>query len=186
MHLKPMSHQCTACGTCCRWGGWACLYDTDVPRLAAFLGLSVQAFVDTYTRHILIEYRDEEATTLVPYLALKSEGEACIFLDGNLCRVHAAKPVHCAESPFLAEFLLDPDGFDQLAARCPGMGCGAPHALESLRAALDRQAERDDAYDAALARVDNDLAALLGVTLPEPEFIPDLGLSVDFDTEEAT
>lgn len=184
MRLKPLTYSCTACGTCCRWGGWACLYPADIPRLAAFLGLSEQAFVDTYTRHILVEYQEEESILRVPYLALLAKDGACIFLEGPLCKVHAAKPIHCSESPFLAEFLLDREGYELLAKHCPGLGKGQRHSLEALRAHLDLQADRDEAYAQALEAQGWDLAKVLGLTLPEPEFIPDLGLDVALDDDD--
>lgn len=185
MRLKALDYTCTACGTCCRWGGWVCLYPGDIPRLAAFFGLSPQAFVDSYTRHILVEYQEEDSTLLVPYLALTTNQEACIFLEGPHCKVHSVKPVHCAESPFLAEFLLDEEGYALLAKHCPGLGQGQHHSASALRAHIDLQAERDEAYAQALEEQNWDLAKVLGLVLPEPELIPNLGLDVALDDEEA-
>jgi Fe-S-cluster containining protein len=82
---------CSGCGDCCRWTGSVLLSDADLPRLAAHLGLSEQAFIDGHTR--LAPNRKQ--------LALLDQLDgSCVFLEGNRCRVYAARPEQCRTFPF--------------------------------------------------------------------------------------
>ena len=59
-------------------------------RMAQFLSLSEQEFIDQYTR--LRQYRDGLA------LLDKPNGE-CIFLEGRDCKVQPVKPHQCSGFP---------------------------------------------------------------------------------------
>jgi len=176
-------YDCTACGQCCEWGGYVCLLASDVPPLAAHLGLSVQDFVDRYTRHVTVEYTSSVTIEIVPYLILKSEGDRCVFLDGKLCKVHEAKPKFCAQSPITAEFLTDEEGWRVFSEQCPGFGKGRLYDATQIKEALLRQAQYDDDYELALEHHDWDLGKLLGVSLPEPELLPDFGVEQEVEEE---
>ncbi|MBU9889481.1 MAG: YkgJ family cysteine cluster protein [Candidatus Omnitrophica bacterium] len=81
--------QCQRCGACCRQPGFVYLSETDVTRLAAFLGAEVYAFTDSYT--LLWERR---------YLALKKNAdETCFFLGAEGCKVYDARPDQCRDYP---------------------------------------------------------------------------------------
>lgn len=123
MKIKPFRFECTACGQCCLWEGRVCLYPDDIRTLAAFLQLSVQAFVDTYTNHIGVAYDYEGETLVVPYLELKKKPEGgCIFLEEGKCAVHDAKPMFCAASPLVAEVVFDENGWRWFTEQCKGYG----------------------------------------------------------------
>jgi Fe-S-cluster containining protein len=82
--------QCQRCGACCRWPGEVRLDDSEVAKLAAFLGLSEKDFIEQHTRL----RKDRRG------LALKTrEDHSCIFLDGNACLVQPVKPQQCKEFP---------------------------------------------------------------------------------------
>jgi len=180
----PFNFECIVCGICCQWGGWVCLYPEDVPRLADFFHLTPQETADRYTRHIAAEFANDQSVSIVPYLALKNVGDRCIFLEADgRCAVHPAKPIHCAESPLLAEFLLDKEGWKAFSGLCPGLGRGPLVSARAMRAAMRRQSKRDLQYEADLAACDWSLARLLNLVLPEPELIPDLGLELDESAE---
>ncbi len=82
---------CSGCGECCRWGGSVLLEEEDIPRLASYLGLSEQEFIDGHTR--LAPNRRQLA------LLDQSDG-SCAFLDGNHCSIYAARPEQCRTFPF--------------------------------------------------------------------------------------
>ncbi len=175
MNLQSFNFECTACGRCCTWGGWLCLYPEDVRRAAGFLKIGLDEFVRTYTRHITVEYRGPFETSVVPYLALNVDDGRCVFLDGKLCRIHEAKPEFCRATPLVAEFLLEPDGWNRLHEGCEGMGRGAVVTRPEIDEALERQASMDMDYEELLAENDWNLERILGVSLPDPEPIPDVG-----------
>lgn len=82
--------QCQRCAACCRWPGEVRLSSDEVARLAAFLRLSEPDFIEKHTR-----VRQNRRG-----LALKERDDhSCIFLEGNSCAVHAAKPGQCLEFP---------------------------------------------------------------------------------------
>lgn len=143
--------------------------------------MSIQQFVDAHTRHIAVEYVSPEGREVVPYLALKTENDTCTFLEGALCGVHNAKPYQCAASPLMAEFLLEPDGWESFRNNCAGMGQGPLITRAMMDEALDRQATIDLNYECELAQFEGSLAALLGVRLPEAEIIPDMGFEVEVE-----
>ena len=115
------------CGACCtRQGGRDFVYlaPRDVWRLALALGLSTAQFRRRHT------VRDRGWT------ALRMTAEACPFLDGWRCRVHAARPAQCRTFPFWTEILRSPEAWRALGARCPGVGRGALVSLAGIRARL--------------------------------------------------
>ena len=66
--------------------------DDEIRRIAAFLGMSEQEFIDRET-----EIAPDRKT-----LILKSRpDEACVYLtDDNRCRIHPVKPDKCRTFPF--------------------------------------------------------------------------------------
>ena len=83
-------YQCQRCGACCRWPGFVRITETEIPRIAAHLGLSEDAFIQRFTR--LTPRRNGLALIDKP-------GGECFFLDGNSCRLQAAKPAQCTGFP---------------------------------------------------------------------------------------
>ena len=166
--LKSFRYECLHCGACCAWPGGAPLYPDDVERMAARLALSVPDFIRQCTDHVVVTYEDEETTLRVPYLVLKRNADGCIFVRDGLCSVHEFKPWHCAASPFLAEFVVEPTGRRLLEEKCPGFDGGERHPAAKIRRLLNEQSDREVGYEARLEELGWDLARLYGVPLGEP------------------
>jgi len=83
-------HVCERCTACCKWPGDVRLEDEDIPRMADFLGITEQAFLEQYTRL----RTNRQGLSLIE----KSNHE-CIMLEGNSCRIHPEKPSQCAGFP---------------------------------------------------------------------------------------
>lgn len=81
---------CQRCGDCCRIEGQVRLTETDITRLAGFLGLGETVFIERFTRLAA----DRRGLAL-----LENASCACVFLEGNECRVQPAKPAQCAAFP---------------------------------------------------------------------------------------
>ena len=83
---------CHRCGVCCeRWQ--PLVSGEEAARLAAFLGVEVEAFLAEYTA----AYPFDDAVRL-----LRREGRGCVFLGRDeggrsLCTVHPARPDTCRE-----------------------------------------------------------------------------------------
>ncbi len=85
--------QCRRCGACCRIkDGIVRVSDVEIARIAAFLGMSEQDFID----------RETDVAPDRRGLVLRSRADgACAWLsEDNLCRINPVKPRKCATFPF--------------------------------------------------------------------------------------
>lgn len=91
VHSDPAGrYVCQRCTACCRWPGQVRLCEDEIRDLALHLGLDEHAFIQRYAR-----LRPDRRG-----LALEERPDgACIFLDGQDCRVQAVKPRQCREFP---------------------------------------------------------------------------------------
>ena len=84
-------YECQRCTACCRRPGFVRITETEIPRIAAHLGLSEEEFIQRFTR----------LTPTRSGLALldKPNGE-CLYLDENGgCVLQVVKPVQCIGFP---------------------------------------------------------------------------------------
>ena len=102
----PVFYECQRCTACCRWPGEVRLNDEEVRRLAGFLELSEDDFIQRFTR--VRQDRTGLALTEKP-------GGDCILLDGRDCRVQPVKPQKCRDFPNLWNF----PGFEQICRATP-------------------------------------------------------------------
>lgn len=98
---------CTTCANCCRHSVVS-VTKNDIERIATYLGVTPEVAASLYT------VPDDDAPAL---RILRNSGDACVFLDGNLCMVYEARPKTCRDFPHIA------------------IGC---HSLGSRRASIDR------------------------------------------------
>ncbi len=168
MYGEGFRFKCTACGGCCSWQGCAPLYPDDVERIAKHLDMSEEAFIKKYSRHILVRYEDEHEVMIVPYLVVKTNGNQCIFLENHRCSIHEVKPWHCAKAPFLAEFMVDDEGWNNLVELSPGFGQGEFHDRKTIESHLAEQDRREYLYEKRLESEGWDLQKIYNVTLDDP------------------
>ncbi len=91
--FDPLTFLCLRCGACCRVPGYVALEAGEPEAIAAFLGMDVYAFTETYTT-LTLNRRDLSLS--------EKENGCCIFLqDDNTCRVQTVKPAQCKGFPFL-------------------------------------------------------------------------------------
>jgi Fe-S-cluster containining protein len=89
--LEPDTfYQCQRCTACCKWPGDVRLEEEEIPRIAAFMELTEQEFLDRYTRL---------RTNRKGLSLIEKENHECIMLDSNSCRIHPVKPSQCAGFP---------------------------------------------------------------------------------------
>lgn len=84
--------ECKRCGACCKGRDVPLALD-DILRLSEFLGMDPDGFFS----ECCVEMAIDENTMALPFL--KRYGEACQFLDDNICRVHFVKPSACEYMP---------------------------------------------------------------------------------------
>jgi|SRR5215475_3333590 len=119
------------CTRCCTQEGWVYLSVEDVPRLAAFLGMSA------------MEFQNEYIYSTKYSLRLRRRRGQCPFLNSEGCSVHPAKPTQCRLFPFWPELIEDEKALEATAQWCPGIGKGDFVSIESLQ---ESTREMQEAY----------------------------------------
>jgi Fe-S-cluster containining protein len=110
---------CTRCANCCKTMPTT-LTDADIDRIAAHLGMSREAFIETYLRRDRLEG------------AYATKGVPCPFLGSDdRCTIYEVRPATCQEFPH-----TDKEGFiwrtyahADNTARCPAVY----HIVRGLR-----------------------------------------------------
>jgi uncharacterized protein len=109
------------CTRCCTQKGWVYLSVEDVPRLAAYLGITEG---ELQRRHL---YSTKNTRRL------RMKGGQCPFLTAEGCSVHPAKPTQCRLFPFWPELIEDKQELKATAQWCPGIGKGDLISIEVLK-----------------------------------------------------
>lgn len=109
--------ECSRCGECCYGEGGIFLEDGEGERIAAFLGMDVEGFLETCT----------EAGRGRHHLKTGPDGYCLFHEPGGGCRIHAVKPARCALWPFFPALLQDPDTWNLAKGSCPGIRQDCSH-----------------------------------------------------------
>jgi Fe-S-cluster containining protein len=89
--VKKVFYECQRCGNCCRWPGTVLLGEGEAQRIANYLHLGVDAFINQYTTIS----PNRQGLTLV-----SRANHECIFLEGrNTCMIQEVKPKQCERFP---------------------------------------------------------------------------------------
>jgi hypothetical protein len=102
--------ECTVCGTCCRGEGGIFMAPEEIERIAAFLGLSPQAF--------LTQYCLEKNGKI--YIHIREDG-FCHFAKEGRCTIHPVKPSPCRKWPFFDSVLKDQANWEVARNSCPAL-----------------------------------------------------------------
>ncbi len=86
---------CNRCGTCCRWPGYVRLKEGEAEKIADFLGLPLDEFVDKYTEITA----DRKNLSII-----EAEEHACFFLTDSGCAINEVKPIQCQNFPYKWNF----------------------------------------------------------------------------------
>jgi Fe-S-cluster containining protein len=132
-----MRFECqSGCTKCCEQQGFVYLTEDDIPRMAAFLAMTVATFEHRYV------YRTRHLRRLrVPRHA------QCEFLKEGGCSVHPAKPFQCAAFPFWPELVGNKKNWRKTSEWCPGIDKGDLVQIEKARStAADMKAAHPHLY----------------------------------------
>ncbi|HLK20283.1 MAG TPA: YkgJ family cysteine cluster protein [Bryobacteraceae bacterium] len=120
------------CTACCTQKGFVYITESDLARMAKFVGMGVAAFEKRYvyrTRHLL-------------RLRMPRQGQ-CHFLRKEGCSIHPAKPTQCRIFPFWPEQVESKREWRKTAKYCPGIGKGELIQIENAK---EQAAEMRAAY----------------------------------------
>ena len=120
------------CTNCCDQEGYVYVSEADIPRIAAFLGMTQRDFEKQYV------YRSKFTTRL-----RKPPESQCYFLREGACGIHPVKPVQCRTFPYWPELVENRDSWDAAGRYCPGIGTGP---LVQIGTALEIASEMRSAY----------------------------------------
>jgi len=104
--------ECKRCGYCCKGESTISLSKRDISRIAQFLNLSEEDFLNLYTvkkGKFRIEMRVKDGF--------------CIFFDKEkkLCKIHPVKPEKCKEWPLISAIFEDEENFKIIQDSCLGL-----------------------------------------------------------------
>jgi len=87
---NPPKYLCERCTNCCRWPGDVKVSDKEITAIASFLKMPEELFIEQYTRL----RANRRGLSLID----QPDG-ACIFLDGQDCKIQSVKPLQCRGFP---------------------------------------------------------------------------------------
>ncbi len=128
---------CTQCGNCCSGAPGAVWFTpTEAEAMALAVGVSVDVFLDQYTRRLGARRSLKELKT--------KAGLDCVFLDRDSmpgkarCSIYKSRPSQCRTWPWWSEVLESPAAWEDTKQRtpCPGMGNGTLHSLVTITIGL--------------------------------------------------
>ncbi|MCA9300823.1 MAG: YkgJ family cysteine cluster protein [Phycisphaerales bacterium] len=134
---EGLSFECTMCGNCCSGPeGYILFTDDEARAIAARLGLTVEAFLETCT-HDTTEGRSLNEKP-------SKAGLDCMFLDREtipgkaICGIYEDRPMQCRTWPFWTSNLRTPSAWRRARAICPGVDRGRHHTYEQITIERDK------------------------------------------------
>jgi len=104
--------KCTGCGKCCTGSsGYVFLSPHDIEVMARHCEISVQEFIDLYTRII-----DGQLCLLDA-----PRTDECIFLRDKQCTVYQARPIQCRTFPWWLHTIKNEEAWQAAAHDCEGI-----------------------------------------------------------------
>jgi Fe-S-cluster containining protein len=104
---------CSTCrGTCCRWGGYVWITEEEMIQIAAFRGMELGVFADTYLRAAYGKLSLQDRL-------IDGECVCCMFDPyENKCTIYEHRPSQCRTFPFWKGYQ---DNYQDLLEYCPGI-----------------------------------------------------------------
>lgn len=111
-YKEGLRFACTECGQCCTGSpGYVWVEDDEIEKMADFLAISKQEFIERYTRQV------GERRSLLEF----PRSYDCIFLRDKKCLLYGARPKQCSTFPFWPENLESKEAWEETAKRCEGV-----------------------------------------------------------------
>ena len=110
------------CSNCCGIsGGYVFLTKAEAQKIAGYLSLDIDEFMNFFIRHI------DDKPALVD-----GENEACVFLEDGQCMIYSFRPRQCRTFPFWKENMETVDRWQLTKQICPGIGKGCLFSKQEI------------------------------------------------------
>ena len=106
-----LAFKCTACGACCTGAGHVRLSIADMEKIASYLRMSLEDFVQSHVDRIAGSWMLKEN---------QLHGD-CIFLKDQKCSIYPARPTQCQTFPWWPHALQSESNWQALARSCEGI-----------------------------------------------------------------
>jgi Fe-S-cluster containining protein len=103
--------ECKQCGACCYGEGGIGVESDEVERIARFLALAPDSFVQKYCR--------EKNGRL--YIISRADGFCAFYDPEKRCLIHPVKPRPCSLWPFYPALLKEKENWEMARDACPGI-----------------------------------------------------------------
>jgi Fe-S-cluster containining protein len=103
--------ECQVCGTCCQGEGGIYLAEAEIDRIADFLNVSREIFLEKYCL----------AKNGRIYIHVREEDGYCHFAVEGKCTIHPVKPSPCRAWPFFQPMLTDQADWEVARNSCPAL-----------------------------------------------------------------
>jgi Fe-S-cluster containining protein len=120
--------ECMQCGGCCSGPneGYIWVTKAEIDLIADFLKVSVEQLSKRYLRRVGLR------RTIIEEPCRRD----CIFLqklgDKKGCLIYPVRPNQCRNWPFWPSNLANPDAWNDVARRCPGINRGRLYDFEEI------------------------------------------------------
>ena len=121
-YAQGLRFSCTQCGRCCSGPpGYVWVGREERAALARHLGMDVRKFERQFCRRVLTRVSLRE----------HSNGDCYLLRDGR-CLAYPVRPRQCKTFPFWDDVLSDPQEWENIARRCPGVGKGRLYTAQEI------------------------------------------------------
>lgn len=130
-YKNGLNFKCQGCGGCCKgFPGYVWINEEDVKKMAKFLKISKEVFLEKYTRQI------EEYISLKE---LSAPSYDCIFLKDNKCQVYPVRPIQCSSYPFWPKNLESQKSWQEnVKKNCMGSLQKETRSFEEIQEQLEK------------------------------------------------
>jgi Fe-S-cluster containining protein len=109
---KGLKFKCTECGQCCTGApGYIWMVEEEMEKISAYLDISVQEFIQRYTRRV------KERLSLLE----KPKTFDCIFLKDRKCQIYPVRPKQCRTFPWWPQLLKSEQEWLEASQFCEGI-----------------------------------------------------------------
>ncbi len=117
-----LKFECIQCGKCCMGDpGYVFLFRDEVDRIAKFLKISKEEFLEKFTK-----------TYASFYSLTEQENGDCVFLESGKCEIHEVRPYQCFSYPFWWQLVTTEKKWKARGESCPGINKGKLNSREEI------------------------------------------------------